>query len=66
VEAELLTLVRAGVEKFILKGASVAEFLKTIRALTDQENKYSHQLTRSVFTKILKEAVRKRNLRRSK
>lgn len=57
---------RTGVEKFILKNASVEDFLKTLRKVTDKEKAYSHQLTRSVFLKIVKEAIRKRKLRRPK
>ena len=64
-EAEILKLVRTGVERFILKNATVEEFLKTIRALTKKEKAYSHQLTRSVFTRIVREAIRKRNISRS-
>jgi len=35
----------------------------TIRAVADKEKVYSHQLTRSVFSKIVKEAMQKRNLK---
>jgi len=66
VEREILELVRSGVERFILKDATVEDFLRTIRAVGDNEKTYSHQLTRSVFSKILKEAIKKRKLRRSK
>jgi DNA-binding NarL/FixJ family response regulator len=64
-EKEILALVRAGVERFILKNASVEDFYKTIQAVTDKEKNYSHQLTRSVFARIVKQAIRKRKQRRS-
>jgi DNA-binding NarL/FixJ family response regulator len=62
-EEEILKLVRTGVERFILKKATVAEFLETIQMLTN-EGTFAHQLTRSAFAKIVKEAIRKRNLSR--
>jgi DNA-binding NarL/FixJ family response regulator len=64
-EEEILELVRAGVERFILKKATVEDFLRTMRAASEKEEIYSHQLTRSVFSRIVKEAIRKRNLKRS-
>jgi len=64
-EEEILALVRTGVERFILKNATVEDFLRTMRAVAEQEKVYSHQLTRSVFSRIVKEAIRKRNFRRS-
>jgi hypothetical protein len=66
VKAELLSLVQTGVERFILKHASVEEFLKMTRTLAEKEKAYSHQLTRTVFSRIVREAVRKRNLRETK
>lgn len=65
-ERELLTLVRGGVERFILNNTTVEELLKTIRDVTEKEQAYAHQLTKSVFSKIVKDAIRKRNLRRPK
>jgi len=66
VEEELLELVRTGVEQFILKHATVEEFLKMTRALAEKEKAYSHQLTKAVFSRIVKDAIRKRNLRQTK
>ena len=63
-EKEILELVRTGVEKFILKKATVEDFYKTIQEVSEKEKIYSHQLTRSVFARIVKDAIRKR--RRSK
>jgi len=65
-DREILVLVRSGVERFILKNATVEDFLKTIRVVGDDEKAYSHQLTRSVFSRIVHEAIKKRNLRKSK
>jgi len=65
-EEDIQALVRTGVERFVLKNATVEDFFGTIQAVTEKEKAYSHQLTRSVFTRIVKEAIRKRNLRRSK
>ncbi len=61
VKKELLKLVQTGVEEFILKHATVEEFLTMVRALSEKEKVYSHQLTKAVFSRIVKEAVRKRN-----
>jgi DNA-binding NarL/FixJ family response regulator len=66
VEEEILELVRSGVERFILKNASVEDFFKTVQAVADKEKIYSHQLTKSVFSRIVREAIKKRKLRRSK
>lgn len=64
--AEILALVRTGVERFILKNSTVEEFLKSMRAASEQEKMYAHQLTRPVFNKIVREAIKKRNLGRTK
>jgi hypothetical protein len=66
VEEELLKLVQTGVEQFILNHATVEEFLKMTRALAEKEKVYSHQLTRSIFSKIVRDAVRKRNPQQKK
>jgi len=65
-ELEILKLVRTGVERFILNKVTVGDFLKTMRAVAEKEKTYSHQLTKRVFSKIVKEAIRKRDLRRPK
>lgn len=65
-ERELLTLVRSGVERFILDNTTVEDLLHTIRDVTEKEQAYAHQLTKTVFARIVKEAIRKRNLRRPK
>lgn len=66
VEKELLKLVQNGVEQFILKHATVEEFLKMTRALAEKEKVYSHQLTKSIFSKIVRDAVRKRDSKQIK
>jgi len=66
VEREILALVRSGVERFILKNATVEDFLRTIRVVGDDEKAYSHQLTRPVFSRIVREAIKKRNVRKLK
>jgi hypothetical protein len=63
VKEELLQLVQTGVEEFILRHATVEEFMKMTRALAEKENLYSHQLTKSIFSKIVKQAIMKRTLR---
>ena len=60
---ELENLVRVGVESFILKDATMDEFLRTMRSAAMKESVYSHQLTRSVFSRIVKQAIRKRKQR---
>jgi hypothetical protein len=63
---DLLALVRRGVERFILQNTSVEDFFKTIRQVTEKEHTYAHQLTKEVFAKIVRDAIRKRNLKRPK
>jgi hypothetical protein len=52
--------VKAGVERFILNKTTIDDFLKTMRSASEKEVVYAHQLTRSVLSSIIKEAVRKR------
>jgi hypothetical protein len=61
---EILMLVQRGVEEFILGGAPIADFQKTVRRAVDDGEFSSHPLTRSAFVKIVREAIRqrKRNL----
>ena len=65
-DQKLLTLVRRGVERFILDQTSVDDFFRTIREVTEKEHIYAHQLTKEVFSKIVRAAIRKRNLKRPK
>lgn len=61
---ELIDLVQTGVEKFIMNRVTVDEFFTGIRAVVDRDKTYAHQLTRSVFARIVKEAIRKHDLGR--
>jgi hypothetical protein len=56
-------LVREGVERFILKDANMMTFLKAVRAAATQGENSTHPLTRAAFTRIVREAVRKRKKR---
>lgn len=64
---EIETLVKEGVERFILKDGTIDDFLRTLRSATAKEYVYSHQLTQSLFSKIVRQAIatRKRRLRKS-
>jgi hypothetical protein len=63
-EEEVVSLVRRGVEEFIMDKATIEEFLRKLRALTDDEN-HAHQLTGPALRKIVREAIRKKNLART-
>lgn len=65
-ESKFLRTIREGVERFILKDATVEEFLAMVRALSEKENSYSHQLTKGIFSQIVKQAIKKRNQRLKK
>jgi hypothetical protein len=65
-DSEMLELVRAGIRKFILEDATVEDFLKTIRVAGSDNKAHVHQLTKGVFTRILKEAIRERKRRTSR
>jgi hypothetical protein len=59
-EAELLKLVKAGVRRFILYGAPIAEFQKTIREVSKKGTNTSHPLSGVEFRRIVKDAVKQR------
>jgi hypothetical protein len=63
-EKEFLATVQTGIEHFILKDATVEEFQKMMHAVDEKEKAYSHQLTQNVFSKIVKQAIKKRNLKK--
>ncbi|MFN0158347.1 MAG: hypothetical protein ACKVRP_09795 [Bacteroidota bacterium] len=65
-EQNILALVRTGVERFILKNATIEDFFLTLQTVTAKEKTYSHQLTKSVFSGIVREAIRKRDLKAAK
>jgi hypothetical protein len=56
----VVTLIKAGVERFILENATMEEFLRTLRLAGEPENLYTHQLTGSVLTRIVRRAISKR------
>jgi DNA-binding NarL/FixJ family response regulator len=61
--AEIENAVKEGVERFILKDSTIADFMKTIRAASKKEYVYSHQLNKNRFQAIVKKAIQKRNRR---
>ena len=62
-DEEILRLVRTGVENFVLQHSTIQEFLTALREITDREDAFSHPLTKAAFSRIVKEAIRKRELR---
>jgi DNA-binding NarL/FixJ family response regulator len=56
-QADVLEFVRAGVSGFILKDASVSEFLKTIRSVSDGAQILPPHLTGSLFSQIVENAI---------
>jgi len=61
--ADMLDLVRAGVERFILKDASIGDFQRAVRAAAKKGELSSHPITGTVFRGIVKRAIRERNRR---
>jgi DNA-binding NarL/FixJ family response regulator len=59
-ENEVEALVKAGVERFMLKDATIDDFLKMIRSAAKRESASPHLLTRAVFSRIVKAAIRKK------
>jgi DNA-binding NarL/FixJ family response regulator len=56
-QTDVLEFVQAGVSGFILKDASIAEFLKTIRAVYQGKQILPPHLTGSLFSQIVEHAV---------
>ncbi len=56
-QADILDFVRAGVSGFILKDASVGDFLKTIRSVAHGDKVLPSHLTGSLFMQIVEHAV---------
>jgi two-component system, NarL family, response regulator DegU len=54
---DVLDFVKAGVSGFILKDASVAEFLKTIRSVSEGSQVLPQHLTGSLFSQIVENAI---------
>jgi two-component system, NarL family, response regulator DegU len=57
VHEEILEFVQAGVSGFILKDATVVDFLKTIRSVAKGDKVLPPHLTDSLFSQIVKHAV---------
>ncbi len=58
VHEEILEFVQAGVSGFILKDATVNDFLKTIRSVAEGNKVLPNNLTDSLFSQIVEYAVR--------
>lgn len=61
-KTDIKSLVKAGVDGFILKGASFDQFLKAIRTAVE----YEDAISPPVVSRIVKQAVRKRKQELSK
>ncbi len=59
-ERELEKLVRDGVEEFMLRDATIYDFVSMIRSAGKQIPVAPHPLTQAVFSRIVKAAVKKR------
>jgi DNA-binding NarL/FixJ family response regulator len=53
-------LVKAGVERFMLKDSTIEDFMKALRSTEKRVDGTPHPLTRDVFSRIVKEAVLKK------
>ncbi len=60
-QEDLLVFVQAGVSGFILKEATVDEFLKTIRSVAGGAKSLPPHLTESLFSQIVNKAVNESN-----
>ena len=58
IQEDILRFVEAGVSGFILKDATVAEFLKTIRSVAGGEKVLPSNLTESLFAQIIDSGVK--------
>jgi hypothetical protein len=58
------SLIKAGIERFILENATMEEFLRTLRMAGEPESLYAHQLTGSVLSRIVRQAINKRKPKR--
>jgi DNA-binding NarL/FixJ family response regulator len=56
-QADVLEFVQAGVSGFILKDATVSDFLKTIRSVADGLKVLPSNLTGSLFSQIVEHAI---------
>lgn len=58
VHADILQFIKAGASGFILKDATLAEFLSTIRAVSEGEKVLPDHLAESLFSQIIEFALR--------
>jgi DNA-binding NarL/FixJ family response regulator len=58
-QADILEFVQAGAEGFVLKTASVAEMIDTIRAVASGETVLPSSMTGSLFSQVAEHAIRK-------
>ena len=59
VQGDILQFVKAGANGFILKDASLEEFLNTIRSVASGEKILPNHLTHSLFSQIIEFAIKK-------
>lgn len=59
VQADILQFIKAGANGFILKDASLDEFLHTIRAVSEGEKVLPEHMTESLFSQIIEFAIKK-------
>ena len=59
VHADILQFIKAGASGFILKDASLEEFLATIRSVSEGEKVLPEHLTESLFSQIIDFAIKK-------
>lgn len=58
VKADVLQFIKAGASGFILKNATLKDFIKTIRAVVDGEKILPDHLTDSLFSQIIEHAIK--------
>jgi DNA-binding NarL/FixJ family response regulator len=63
VQADILQFIKAGASGFILKDASLDEFLSTIRAVYEGEKVLPENMTESLFSQIIEFAIKKGNVK---
>ena len=59
VESEILGLVKEGVAGFVLKDASISDFVASIRAVAAGQKVFPSSLTESLLSQIVEDATRK-------
>jgi two-component system response regulator DevR len=59
IESEILGLVKEGVSGFVLKDASISDFVASIRAVASGQKVFPSSLTESLLSQIVEDAARK-------